>query len=412
MIKNAAIELYSEIPQAQPKAKPATATAESKPSQIDTANEQLTAQDVFSVVRDYVAKHPELVAKTKTVFLFKLNNPSSTWTLDLKNGEGACVQGEHGKADVTLELDEQYIETVVTSSLADVQKLFFGGQLKISGNIMASNKLMVLQDIDPALYQQAKQQRLGSSAHSSTAEQSQPTKNPKNNAIQLVDIFTAVDGYLKDNPTLAEKTKTTFQFHITHPDSSWFIDLKNGAGCAGSGEIDKADVTLSLDEQHIPTVFGGSLADVQKLFFGGQLKISGNVMASNKLTALQDMGQARVEAARDQRLAGGNTAQPTQHAAKKVAYAEQIFAALADSITAIKAGSATVQFQITEPDSAFVVDFVQGTVTKGNTSADSTFTLSDANLAALVKGERSSQDLYQHGEMRLVQQLQQLVGLI
>ena len=89
-------------------------------------------------------------------------------------------------------------------------------------------------------------------------------------------------------------------------------------GAAGPGTIDKPDVTLALDSEHLSTVFGGDLAAVQKLFFGGELKISGNVMASNKLTVLQDMDpklaeqerirleeerKARVEATRQQAIA-------------------------------------------------------------------------------------------------------------
>ncbi|MBL0197125.1 MAG: SCP2 sterol-binding domain-containing protein [Myxococcales bacterium] len=38
----------------------------------------------------------------------------------------------------------------MTSGKADPQKLYFGGKLKISGNVMASQKLTFLKKIDPA----------------------------------------------------------------------------------------------------------------------------------------------------------------------------------------------------------------------------------------------------------------------
>ena len=81
-------------------------------------------------------------------------------------------------------------------------------------------------------------------------------------------------------------------------------------------QLDKADVTLELDTKHAPTLFGGDLAAVQKLFFGGELKIDGNVMASNKLTVLQGMDPKLVDQARDKRLASG---QPDTAAAGNMA---------------------------------------------------------------------------------------------
>ncbi|WHP05964.1 MULTISPECIES: peroxisomal multifunctional enzyme type 2 [Acinetobacter] len=420
VIKNAVVELYSEIPKAA--AKPKVVNQQTEVVSQSTEPDRLIASDVFKVVADYVAQHPELVDKTKTVFLFKLKNPESVWTLDLKNGKGGCQKGETEKADVTLEMNEEHLETVVTSSLADVQKLFFGGQLKIGGNVMASNKLTVLQDINAARYQEVKQQRLASAGATTTSNEQAETA--QNTEITLADVFNAVNDYLNEKGDLAEKTKTTFQFHIHNPDSNWFIDLKNGKGGAGAGDIDKPDVTLDMDEQHIPTVFGGSLADVQKLFFGGQLKIAGNVMASNKLTMLQDMGQQRVEAARDKRIASGTvsqaiTANSPEPKKPMDANAVLIFAALQKQIEQIPVKTGRIQFNITEPTAQWTVDFAQATVMQGEADqADVTFSLSDSHLLEIVQGKRDSRDLYQHGELRvdgdikLTQQLQNLIGLI
>lgn len=432
VIKNAAIELYKEIPAAKPKAAatkavPAVATAAQA-----VEPERLIAADVFKVVADYVAAHPQLVAKTKTVFLFKLKNPDSRWTLDLKNGAGSCTAGEGEKADVTLEMDEQYLETVVTSSLADVQKLFFGGQLKIGGNVMASNKLTVLQEINPAHYQQAKAQRLSAGSTSNGGDntaQNIPgtTASTQDSAITLVDVFSAIHTHITAKADLAAKTKTTFQFRIHNPESSWFIDLKNGQGSAGAGDIDKPDVTLELDEQYVATVFGGSLADVQKLFFGGQLKIAGNVMASNKLTVLQDMDQKLVEAARDKRVAAGGQAPavtPASTASKATseAHAVMIFATLQKQMEDIKASTGLhqlFQFRVHEPATSWLVDFSQGTVTQDEGKhAAIILGISDENLLALSAGQRDARELYQRGELRvdgdarLASQLQFLQGLL
>ena len=420
VIKNAAIELYKEIPTVKAKPKAVQDSIQSAQVQVSNEPDRLIAKDVFKVIGEYVAQHPELVDKTKTSFLFKLKNPDSVWTLDLKNGAGSCTQGEIANADVTLEMDEEHLETVVTSSLADVQKLFFGGQLKIGGNVMASNKLIVLQEIDSKLFSEAKNQRLTSAGSSDSVSANTDATPSVNTEITLADVFTAVNQHIQSKADLVDKTKTSFLFKIKNPDSVWFIDLKNGAGSAGAGDIANPDVTLELDEEHIPTVFGGDLASVQKLFFGGQLKIGGNVMASNKLTVLQDMDKKLVDQARDARVASGatTTTASTSNATPKAAKAPEIFNALKNRLQGESNSSHSYQFNITEPNESWTVNLANGSVQQGqDANADVTLTLSDHHLAELVANQREIRDLYQHGEVkvngdiRLVHQMQFLNGL-
>lgn len=408
VIKNAVIELYKEIP-VKAKAQAAVAAASSAASTAPAQPDRLVAADVFAVLTQYVAEHPELVEKTKTVFQFNLKNPDSVWTLDLKNGRGACQSGAAEKADVTLDLDEEHLGTVVTSSLADVQKLFFGGQLKIGGNVMASNKLTVLQDIKPARFDEAKAKRLSASSGAATSAPAAAAP-VVDNAIVLADVFTGISHYLAANPDLVEKTKTVFQFTFHHPESSWFIDLKNGKGTAGAGVTDKPDVTLELDTEHSSTLFGGALADVQKLFFGGQLKVQGNVMASNKLTVLQGMDKKLVEEARDKRVAAGSNADTpvAVSVSKREAHAPAIFAALAERLSrdksVAKEWQQLVQFNVSEPDAQWLVNFSVSPAKVMQTASDKAAVIlgiSDANLLALVQGKRDLRDLYQHGELRV-----------
>ncbi len=418
VIKNAAIELYTEIPKA--KAKTKTEQAYAQTVQASNEPDRLIAKDVFKVIAEHVAQHPELVDKTKTSFLFKLKNPDSMWTLDLKNGVGSCTQGEIANADVTLEMDEEHLETVVTSSLADVQKLFFGGQLKIGGNVMASNKLIVLQEIDSKLFADAKNQRIANGSNAGSSDSSTDSASTVNTEITLADVFTAVNQHIANTAGIVDKTKTLFQFKLKNPESTWFIDLKNGAGSAGAGEVANPDVSLEMDEEHVPTVFNGSLADVQKLFFGGQLKIGGNVMASNKLIVLQDMDKKLIDQARDARVASGDTTQaaaaPTSTA--KVAKAPEIFTALQNRLKGESNANHTYQFNITEPNESWTVNLANGSVQQGSdANADVTLTLSDHHLAALVSSQREIRDLYQHGDVvvdgdiRLVHQMQFLQNL-
>lgn len=408
VIKNAAIELYKEIPQARPKAAAPVASAAASPA-VGTQSQRLSAADVFGVVTEFLAEHPELVDKTKTIFQFKLKNPDSVWTLDLKNGKGSCVAGETAKPDVTLDLDEEHLGTVVTSSLADVQKLFFGGQLKIGGNVMASNKLTVLQDIKAQRFEEARAKRLAQQGSGAAA--GVPSVAPAaatDEGVTLADVFAGISAYIAREPALVEKIRTSFQFHFSHPDSSWFIDLKNGKGSAGAGSLDKADVTLALDTAHVDTLFGGDLAQVQKLFFGGQLKISGNVMASNKLTVLSGMDKKLVEEARQKRIASGGAA-PAAAASRatREAHAPAIFAALKAKLAIagkVQGLDTIVQFNVREPDACWTVDFgaTPPTITGGESAQATTrVTTADADLAALAKGNAEVRDLYQRGLLRV-----------
>ena len=54
--------------------------------------------------------------------------------------------GAEGQAECTLELSDADFFGMATGKL-DPQKLYFSGKLKISGNIMASQKLTFLQKI-------------------------------------------------------------------------------------------------------------------------------------------------------------------------------------------------------------------------------------------------------------------------
>src|SRR5262249_47466622 len=112
------------------------------------ASDKLTSADIFVAIRDYIERNPELPAKIATVFQFKLKTPEAAWVVDLKSGKGSVTEGT-ATADVTLELsDDDFL--AMTTGAADAQKLFMSGKLKISGNIMASQKLMFLKNVNPA----------------------------------------------------------------------------------------------------------------------------------------------------------------------------------------------------------------------------------------------------------------------
>lgn len=243
--------------------------------------------------------------------------------------------------------------------------------------------------------------------------QAEPTVAATNQAattgdeqVTLADVFGGIQAYIAANPALVDQTKTSFQFNFHKPDSTWFIDLRNAPGSVGAGEAVKPDVTIALDSQHVDTLFGGDLAAVQKLFFGGQLKISGNVMASNKLTVLSGMDKALVEKARQARLARGETAPAAAMArAPREVFADRLFAALTEKLVTGELRTAltsVLQFDIRDLDTSWSVDFAGRQVVKAAAAAPAAIiALSDDTLKALVAGA-DLRTLYQKGELSVV----------
>ena len=99
----------------------------------------------FEGIGAYVAAHPELTKQVGVVYQFKIKSPDSQWVVDLK--AGAVKAGLADKAECTLELTDADWLDMVTGK-ADPMKLFQGGKLKITGNVMASQKLDFLKKID------------------------------------------------------------------------------------------------------------------------------------------------------------------------------------------------------------------------------------------------------------------------
>src|SRR5262245_23963702 len=145
-------------------------------------------------------------------------------------------------------------------------------------------------------------------------------------------------------------------------------------------------------------------ADAMKLFTTGKLKISGNVMASQKLEFLRKMDPARaIEVVAKLRGVGGGAkpaAAAAPAAAKSDPQAPKIFAALAKRLAenpGLKQEvRATVKLDVKDPDASHVLEL-------GNDpkKLDATITISDADFAQLASGKATAKSLYQHGKLRV-----------
>jgi len=397
VISNAAIELYAEIPKPKPKAKPKAAAAAAAPTEPNSA-------DIFTAIGQHIATNGELVGKVAKVFQFKLSAPDSVWTVDVKNDGAGVAVGDNGKPDCTLELTDKNFMAMCTGA-ADPQKLYFSGDLKISGDIMASQKLSFLKKLDPQLVIDAMQARAGGGG-------AEPKEPAASTGPSSADVFLGIKAYVADNPALVEKTQKVFLFKLSAPDSVWTLDVKNGKGAVEPGAQGKPDCTLEISEDNFMAMTSGA-ADAQKLYFSGDLKISGDIMASQKLSFLQkiDPEWAKEAVAKLKAEGAGDAAAQAQSAvttASREAQAQPIFKALEQRISEnpglADEVQAVIQFNVTEPSASWVVALkgaVKNVSEGSSDEADATFFISDEDLVALVTGEQSARDLFQRGKLRV-----------
>ncbi|MBW2456880.1 MAG: SDR family NAD(P)-dependent oxidoreductase, partial [Deltaproteobacteria bacterium] len=357
VITHAALELYEEIPKPKPKAapKPAAATAAAPTEPISA--------DIFTAINGYLKANPDQANQIAKVFQFKLSGPDSLWTVDVKNDGGSVAEGAAPKPDCTLEMTDGDFMDMCTGK-ADAQKLYFGGKLKIAGDIMASQKLTFLKKLDRQLVIDAMQARGGGGGAAA------PATAPAEPASG--DVFLGIKAYVGEHSELVGEIGTVYQFKLTDPDSVWTVNLKDGDGAVEPGETTKPDCTLTITTADFMDMTSGK-ADAQKLYFGGKLKISGNIMASQKLTFLQkidpEWAKEQIAKLKAEGVSTAGAAVATTESTRPQAPA--IMAALekrlADEPKLLKEVQAVIQLNVTDPDGAWTLTVKgdQGKVDKG-----------------------------------------------
>jgi 3-hydroxyacyl-CoA dehydrogenase/3a,7a,12a-trihydroxy-5b-cholest-24-enoyl-CoA hydratase len=389
-ISNAAIELWKELPKPKDRSKPAAAAAAAGAAPVATSG------DIFRAIGGFVGSNPATAEKVKTSYLFKLSSPESSWTIDLTTPPGTVSEGVAGNPGCTLEMTDADFLAMATGQ-ADAMKLFSTGKLKISGDVMASQKLGFLKKITPEMVLAETTKRTGGAGGAAaTPAAAAPSAEPT-----PLEVFAVIDDFVKSNPDLVGKVATVYQWKVGG--ASYVLDLKNGSGGAKAGEA-TADCTLEIAERDFLDMTSGKV-DAMKLFTTGKLKISGNVMASQKLEFLRKMDPKRAaEVVAKLRGAGGGAPAPAASApAAKAAepQAPKIFAALAkrlaDNPGLKQEVRANIKLDVKSPDASQTLALGGADPAK----VDATCILSDANLAALASGKTTAKQLYQRGELRI-----------
>jgi NAD(P)-dependent dehydrogenase (short-subunit alcohol dehydrogenase family)/putative sterol carrier protein/acyl dehydratase len=386
-ISNAAIELWKELPKPRDRARPAAAAAAAASPAAPTSG------DIFRAIGGFVAGNPATAEKVKTTFLFKLSAPEASWTIDLSTPPGRVAEGAVGAAACTLELSDADFLAMATGQ-ADAMKLFSTGKLKISGDVMASQKLGFLKKITPEMVaaETARRTGGGASGASAAAPEAEPT---------IAEVFAVIQDHLVSHPELAGKIATVYQWKIGG--APWLLDVKNGSGSVRPGEA-TADCTLEIAERDFLDMTSGK-ADAMKLFTTGKLKISGNVMASQKLEFLRKLDPRRGAEVVAKLRGGAAPAAAAAPAAPPARPADpqapKIFAALARRLAenpGLKQEvRATVEFHVKDPDTSQTLELGGADPRK----VDAVCTLCDADLAALASGKASPRQLFQQGKLRI-----------
>jgi (3R)-3-hydroxyacyl-CoA dehydrogenase / 3a,7a,12a-trihydroxy-5b-cholest-24-enoyl-CoA hydratase / enoyl-CoA hydratase 2 len=388
-ISNAAIELWKELPRPKDRSKPAASSASGAPAATPTSG------DIFRAIGGLVQGAPAIAEKVKTTFLFNLTGPASSWTIDLSTPPGTVTQGVAGAAACTLELSEADFIAMATGQ-ADAMKLFSTGKLKITGDVMASQKLSFLKKLTPEMVAAETTRRTGGAAAAPAAA---PASTAEPTA---AEVFAVIADYLTSNPELAGKVGAVYQWKVGG--APWVLDLKTGSGSVKAGEA-TADCTLEIAERDFLDMTQGK-ADAMKLFSTGKLKISGNVMASQKLEFLRKMDPRRaaeVVAKLRGSAAPAAAAAPAAPAPAPAAdpQAPKIFAALTKRLGENpglqQEVRATVRFDVKDAG-------VSQTLALGGADpnkVDAVLTINDADLAALASGQATARQLFQQGKLRI-----------
>jgi len=264
----------------------AAAAAPAAAAPAAAADATPTSADVFAGISAFLGKKgADAVAAAKTVFQFKLKSPDAVWTLDLKNGTGAVAKGESVPAECTFEISDADFMDMVAGK-ADAMKLFTTGKLKITGNVMASQKLApVLKNVDPNDVMAAAKARAGGGAAAPTAVAAAAPAA----AAKAPSIIEKIGKRIAENAGLVKEVGAVVELRVKEPDAVFTIDLKSGAGSVKSGKADKPDVTLTISDSDLAAL-ATSNGQLQSFYQHGKLRLDGDAHLASRLAFLAKLG--------------------------------------------------------------------------------------------------------------------------
>jgi len=124
-----------------------------------------------------------------------------------------------------------------------------------------------------------------------------PTSAVDEKAFKASEMFSEIKSALdKDGANYVKKIKGIFCFKVKGPNSQegvWIVDAKNGNGAVKFGSQDKADTTITINDEDLVKLMTGKL-NPQTAFFQGKLKIAGNMALAMKLKEIQPAAKSKL----------------------------------------------------------------------------------------------------------------------
>jgi len=268
-------------------------------------------------LRTRLRESNELVPHIKTVYQWNITKDGkirSVWTLDVKNPPGDVYKGapKNGRPDCTLTIDDDYAVEVFEGR-EDAMRAFMTGKLKITGNILAAQKLQQLwaeeQNHRPGIAQDSLPTPSKSKSASSSSAPAAQTPEDKallesipTSGLKSDIVFNVFKNRMHEEPDLVRRLRVIFQFNITkngEQKAIWTADNKSTEG----GDVFpgppkdgvKPDCVVTVDDDDFLKLMVGKL-NPQRAFMMGKLKIKGNIMLLQKLNSLwiefQNSGKA------------------------------------------------------------------------------------------------------------------------
>lgn len=214
---------------------------------------------------------------------------------------------------------------------------------------------------------------------------------------QTEAIFGVIAAHVAQNPDLVNTVGVAYQWNLHEPESAWILDLKTGKGSVAPGTHPSPDCTLSIRQADFLAMTTAG-ADPQKLFFEKKLVITGNIMASQKLSFLKKIDVKNAAPLPASAVAPTAASAPKAEAPKKV-HTPEVRASIEASLQALPAAlKGTLAIHVQDLDVRFVISLDSRKLVSESVVVDATLTLPDAAWPEVAKGLRRA---YQHGYVRI-----------
>ncbi|EGC34515.1 hypothetical protein DICPUDRAFT_55765 [Dictyostelium purpureum] len=212
-----------------------------------------------------------LVKKINGVYQFDIDGTS--YSVDLKNGNGSFKVGKHEKPECTITIKEEDFIQILEGKLTE-QTAFMKKKLALKGNMALAMKFKhIVEAVKKASKGAAPAASSGASSGASLDD-----------GTPLGKVFDTLQKTVIAKPELVGQIKGVYQFDITTPSGvkKFTVDLKNGKGSVTTGAAPKADCTITMAEADFLDLMSGKL-NGQVAFTKGKLKIKGNMGLAMKL---------------------------------------------------------------------------------------------------------------------------------